>query len=135
MLLTLLYEVHAHQIFSVINVGMQYNFDKQKASNIDSMSVPYDYRSIMHYGRTAFGRGKLTIETRDPKMQRVIGRRAGFSELDALQMNLLYKCPGIDDFKVAFFGISFSAFKYNRILSHKPFVRKFESIHYILFVL
>ena len=73
---------------------MQYNFHKQKASNIDSMSVPYDYRSIMHYGRTAFGRGKLTIETRDPLMQTVIGRRSGFSDLDALQMNLLYKCPG-----------------------------------------
>ena len=74
---------------------MRYNFQKQKASNIDSMSVPYDYRSIMHYGRTAFGRGKLTIETRDPKMQRVIGRRSGFSDYDVLQMNLLYKCPGI----------------------------------------
>ena len=73
---------------------MQYNFQKQKASNIDSMSVPYDYKSIMHYGRTAFGSGKLTIETRDSSMQRVIGRRSGFSELDALQMNLLYKCPG-----------------------------------------
>eukprot|EP00795_Rhopilema_esculentum_P010339 gene10339-19037_t len=77
-----------------IKQNMRYNFHKQKASNIDSMSVPYDYRSIMHYGRTAFGRGKLTIETRDPTMQRVIGRRSGFSDYDVLQMNLLYKCPG-----------------------------------------
>ena len=50
----------------------------------------------MHYGKKFFSKnGKITIETKDPKMQNVIGRRSGFSELDLVQMNLLYKCSGI----------------------------------------
>ena len=73
---------------------MEYNFRKQSSSNIDSMNVPYDYRSIMHYGGTAFGSGKITIQTKDRAMQRVIGNRNGFSDYDIKQMNLLYKCSG-----------------------------------------
>ena len=58
------------------------------------MNVPYDYRSMMHYGKTAFGSGRLTIETLDKSKQNLIGQRGGFSSSDILQMNLLYKCPG-----------------------------------------
>eukprot|EP00794_Sanderia_malayensis_P010637 gene10637-11765_t len=63
-------------------------------SGIDSMNVPYDYQSLMHYGRTAFGSGKTTIQTIDKSKQYTIGQRRDFSQLDILQMNLLYKCPG-----------------------------------------
>ena len=73
---------------------MDYNFKKQSASNIDSMNVPYDYESVMHYGKTAFGSGKITIETKDKSKQDVIGNRRGFSQLDIKQMHLLYKCSG-----------------------------------------
>ena len=73
---------------------MEHNFRKQSSSNIDSMNVPYDYRSIMHYGGTAFGSGKITIQTKDRAMQTVIGNRRGFSDFDIKQMNLLYKCSG-----------------------------------------
>ena len=58
------------------------------------MNVPYDFLSVMHYGRTAFGSGRITIQTIDPKNQYKIGQRGGFSDMDILQMNLLYKCPG-----------------------------------------
>ena len=74
--------------------GSRHNFKKQKSDNIDSLNVPYDYESVMHYGKTAFGGGKLTIKTKDPAMQDVIGNRKGFSDLDIKQMNLLYKCSG-----------------------------------------
>ena len=74
---------------------MEYNFRKQSASNIDSMNVPYDYESVMHYGKTAFGSGKITIQTKDASKQNVIGNRRGFSNYDIQQMNLLYKCSGI----------------------------------------
>ena len=47
----------------------------------------------MHYGRTAFGSGRLTIRTKDPKFQNVIGNRGGFSEIDKKQINLMY-CGG-----------------------------------------
>lgn len=72
---------------------MQYNFNKQRASNINSLGTGYDYKSMMHYGRTAFGRGRLTIRTKDPNMQNVIGNRQGFSEIDKKQINLMY-CGG-----------------------------------------
>eukprot|EP00794_Sanderia_malayensis_P015872 gene15872-17471_t len=48
---------------------------KQSSSNINSMNVPYDYESVMHYGKTAFGSGKITIQTIDASKQNVIGRR------------------------------------------------------------
>jgi len=76
-----------------IQNNMGYNFNKQPASNIDSKGTPYDYRSMMHYWGTAFGGGRVTIKTKDPAMQRVIGQRGGFSEIDKKQINLMY-CGG-----------------------------------------
>ena len=47
----------------------------------------------MHYGKTAFGSGRLTIKTKNPSMQNVIGNRSGFSQTDIRQINLMY-CNG-----------------------------------------
>jgi len=72
---------------------MRYNFNKQRASNINSLGTGYDYKSMMHYGRTAFGSGRLTIRTKDASMQNQIGNRNGFSQIDIKQINLMY-CGG-----------------------------------------
>lgn len=69
------------------------NFAKEEAKYIDSYGTKYDFRSMMHYGKTAFGNGQITIETVDPKMAEIIGQRNGFSAIDAKQINLMYKCP------------------------------------------
>ena len=75
--------------------GGEHNFRKQTSDNVGSLNVPYDYRSVMHYGKKHFSKnGKITIETKDPAMQDIIGERSGFSKLDILQLNLLYQCPG-----------------------------------------
>ena len=56
----------------------------------------YDYGSVMHYGKTAFGtsepdgRKRVTIETIDPAQQDVIGQRNGMSELDIKELNDVY---------------------------------------------
>lgn len=73
---------------------MDYNFKKQATSKVDSLGTHYDYESIMHYGKTAFAktRGLVTIKTKDPSKQDVIGRRTGFSAIDVIQMNRLYNC-------------------------------------------
>jgi len=68
----------------------RFNFNKQPHSRIDSLGTPYDYKSMMHYSATAFGSGKITIQTKDRNMQYVIGQRTGFSEIDKKQINLMY---------------------------------------------
>jgi len=80
-------------VLNNIASNMRYNFNKQRASNINSLGTGYDYRSVMHYGKTAFGSGRLTIRTKDSSMQNVIGNRSGFSEIDKKQINLMY-CGG-----------------------------------------
>merc|ERR1711964_702034 len=62
-------------------------------SQINSLGTPYDFRSMMHYGATAFGRGRMTIQTVDPQKQGQIGQRGGFSDIDIKQINLMY-CSG-----------------------------------------
>jgi len=79
--------------FENIIPGLEYNF--RKARGIDSRGTPYDYFSVMHYGKTAFGKRSdaVTMETTDPYYQDLIGTGSGFSEIDITQVNLVYKCP------------------------------------------
>ncbi|XP_029904538.1 high choriolytic enzyme 1-like [Myripristis murdjan] len=73
-----------------IDPRMAYNFYRQHTDNLDT---PYDYSSIMHYGRTAFsvqyGRDSIT-PIPDPTVQ--IGQRQGLSRIDILRINQLYGC-------------------------------------------
>nr|BAG06171.1 hatching enzyme [Helicolenus hilgendorfi] len=73
-----------------INPQMAYNFYKQNTNNLNT---PYDYSSIMHYGRTAFsiqyGKDSIT-PIPDPNVQ--IGQRRGMSYWDIVRINALYDC-------------------------------------------
>jgi len=71
------------------------NFAKEPAKNIDSLGMPYDVCSMMHYGKDAFGAGRITIETKDKNKQDWIGQRDGFSEIDKIQINKMYKCNSL----------------------------------------
>ena len=52
----------------------------------------YDYKSVMHYGKTAFGiNGQVTIVTIDASMQDKIGQRHGMSEIDIVELNAVYE--------------------------------------------
>ncbi|XP_023285736.1 low choriolytic enzyme-like [Seriola lalandi dorsalis] len=72
-----------------VNQYFVYNFQKK---DTDNLNTPYDYSSIMHYGRTAFGKfGAETITPiRDPSAS--VGQRDGLSKIDILRINRLYKC-------------------------------------------
>lgn len=73
-----------------IKEANKHNFNKYGDSAIDSLNVPYDYGSIMHYSARSFTKnGRNTIE---PKNGAKIGQRTGLSALDVKQMNLMYKC-------------------------------------------
>lgn len=78
--------------------AQDYNFDKLKADEVDSLGEPYDYASIMHYARDTFSRAmyldtilpKVIVNGRRPE----IGQRVQLSAGDISQTRKLYKCPG-----------------------------------------
>ncbi|XP_077408728.1 low choriolytic enzyme-like [Vanacampus margaritifer] len=65
------------------------NFDKQDTNNLN---IPYDYNSILHYGKTAFGVHQAITMTPIPDGSVEIGQREGLSERDVLRINRLYTC-------------------------------------------
>ena len=68
----------------------QHNFKKYSEKDADLQGLPYDTGSVMHYGATAFGRGKKTIIS---KTGATLGQRNGFSSSDLVGINKLY-CEG-----------------------------------------
>lgn len=63
---------------------------------MNSLGLPYDYDSIMHYARNTFSKGIyldtiLPVEVKGKKRPE-IGQRLKLSEGDISQANLLYKC-------------------------------------------
>ena len=81
---------YVHINWDNINRDMAYNFYKQYANNLDT---PYDYSSIMHYGKTAFSiRSGQDSITAIPDADVEIGQRKGMSDIDVLRINKLYEC-------------------------------------------
>ncbi|XP_037052873.1 meprin A subunit beta [Peromyscus leucopus] len=73
--------------------GREHNFNIYDDSVSDSLNVPYDYTSVMHYSKTAFQNGtEPTIVTRISDFEDVIGQRMDFSDYDLLKLNRLYNC-------------------------------------------
>ncbi|XP_036605879.1 astacin-like metalloendopeptidase [Trichosurus vulpecula] len=72
-----------------IRPGFEINFIKSQNSN---MLVPYDYTSVMHYGRYAFSKnGNTTImPLAGPDIP--IGQRWNLSTSDIIRVNRLYEC-------------------------------------------
>ena len=93
---------HSAQDFYNFNLllrplGASSQFQKQSYSTVDSLGTPYDYQSMMHYNWNAFGRksgdfGLQTIRTKDRSKQWLLGQRDGFSKIDVIQINKLYRC-------------------------------------------
>uniref|UniRef100_A0A3P9MHS1 Metalloendopeptidase n=1 Tax=Oryzias latipes TaxID=8090 RepID=A0A3P9MHS1_ORYLA len=67
-----------------------YNFNKHDTNNLNT---PYDYSSIMHYGRDAFSiaHGRDSI-TPIPNPNVPIGQRNGMSRWDITRIKVLYNC-------------------------------------------
>ncbi|XP_077437778.1 high choriolytic enzyme 1-like [Vanacampus margaritifer] len=72
-----------------IEPEMGHNFNLQDTNNLDT---PYDYSSVMHYGRTAFSTNGRDTITPIPDAGVQIGQRSDMSEWDIKRINLLYEC-------------------------------------------
>ncbi|TSK62537.1 High choriolytic enzyme 1 [Bagarius yarrelli] len=73
------------------------NIDPNTVSNFDlkntnNLKTPYDYSSIMHYGKTAFSINGLNTITPIPDPTVAIGQREEMSAIDILRINTLYQC-------------------------------------------
>uniref|UniRef100_A0A3P8UBP8 Metalloendopeptidase n=1 Tax=Amphiprion percula TaxID=161767 RepID=A0A3P8UBP8_AMPPE len=73
-------------------VRINWKNENFKTQNTENLNIPYDYNSVMHYGRTAFGPygAETIIPFPDPSVP--IGQREGLSKIDILRINTLYKC-------------------------------------------
>ncbi|XP_070823438.1 meprin A subunit beta-like [Chaetodon trifascialis] len=81
--------------------GYENNFRKVSDKYSTTNGVPYDFFSVMHYGKNAFTNGNgSTIVTNDPQFQDIIGQRLEMSPSDVKELNLLYKCNSTVAFKM-----------------------------------
>ncbi|KFZ61713.1 Meprin A subunit beta, partial [Podiceps cristatus] len=80
-------------VWDRIQPGKDHNFEKYDDKTSDSLNVPYDYTSVMHYSQNAFRNGtEPTIVTNIPDFMDVIGQRMDFSDYDVQKLNRLYNC-------------------------------------------
>ncbi|XP_034553585.1 meprin A subunit beta-like [Notolabrus celidotus] len=76
-----------------IRDGYQKNFRKLSPSVSTTFDAPYDYLSVMHYGRRFFSKNSGdTISTKLPEYQDQIGQRMEMSSIDVYKLNRLYNC-------------------------------------------
>ncbi|KAK6326643.1 hypothetical protein J4Q44_G00022880 [Coregonus suidteri] len=86
---------HVTIVWENIEEGKEHNFEKRSASQTSTLGTPYDYTSVMHYGKDDFTNGNgSTIITKQPEYQNVIGQRLDMSFNDVLKLNTLYNCNG-----------------------------------------
>ncbi|KAF7637930.1 Metalloendopeptidase, partial [Meloidogyne graminicola] len=73
--------------------GLDSQFDVVSSAIQDTLDEPYDYKSIMHYGSSAFSRnGRNTLEAVIDEFTNIIGNTFELSELDVAKIMKLYRC-------------------------------------------
>ncbi|CAL8110955.1 unnamed protein product [Orchesella dallaii] len=89
------------------NIPRNYWSEFQKHNDLINYGTLYDYRSVMHYSYNAFARDRSrpTIITKRKMPLRLLGmgdNNGGLTEIDALQINRMYKCENYrDPYKMA----------------------------------
>ncbi|KAK2836031.1 hypothetical protein Q5P01_016515 [Channa striata] len=80
-------------VWDQIEPGKEHNFMTHNDTVSSALGVPYDYSSVMHYGKMSFSTGsEPTIVTKVPHFMDVIGQRMDMSASDVTKLNRLYNC-------------------------------------------
>nr|XP_054597343.1 meprin A subunit beta-like [Nothobranchius furzeri] len=88
-------------VYANILKGHSGNFKNISRAVSSTFGTPYDYWSVLHYGKDAYSNGNgPTILTKDPKFQNVIGQTLGMSPLNALELNRFYNCNSTAAFQM-----------------------------------
>ncbi|XP_071400321.1 low choriolytic enzyme-like isoform X2 [Centroberyx affinis] len=80
---------HVRILLENVTPGQEHNFDRIATRNL---GTPYDYGSVMHYGRFDFSRNRQPTIVPIPDPNVVIGRARQMSPTDILRVNRLYGC-------------------------------------------
>ncbi|XP_077470259.1 high choriolytic enzyme 1-like [Stigmatopora argus] len=72
-----------------IDPDMAHNFYRR---DTDNLKTPYDYASVMHYGKNDFSTNGRDTITPIPDARVPIGQRRGLSNWDIRRINMLYDC-------------------------------------------
>ncbi|XP_042339537.1 low choriolytic enzyme-like [Plectropomus leopardus] len=80
---------HVRILLQNVIRGMEFNFRRIRTRNL---GTPYDYNSVMHYGRFAFSRNRQPTIVPIPNPNVAIGRATQMSPTDILRINRLYRC-------------------------------------------
>ncbi|KAE9416431.1 hypothetical protein Angca_009121, partial [Angiostrongylus cantonensis] len=79
--------------FRNIRPGFRSQFDIISSKDSTVFNIPYDYTSVMHYGKTAFALpGTITMQTLDSRYTDVIGRQTDASISDYQKVCNIYGC-------------------------------------------
>nr|BAO25123.1 hatching enzyme [Verasper variegatus] len=70
----------------------EYFVNNFRMMDTNNLNTPYDYTSVMHYGRTAFGIKRAETIVPIPDTSVAIGQRGSMSDIDVLRINRLYRC-------------------------------------------
>ncbi|KAM9832207.1 low choriolytic enzyme-like [Neosynchiropus ocellatus] len=74
---------------SCLSAGMEFNFNRKNTRNL---GTPYDYTSVMHYGRFAFSANGQPTIIPIPNSNVAIGTSRQMSRIDIQRINILYEC-------------------------------------------
>ncbi|XP_041918483.1 low choriolytic enzyme-like isoform X2 [Alosa sapidissima] len=80
---------HVYIYYQNIVRGLAYAFNK---INTNNLGTPYDYGSVMHYGRYAFSANRQPTIVPIPNANVQIGRATQMSRMDILRVQRLYGC-------------------------------------------
>ncbi|XP_029901345.1 low choriolytic enzyme-like isoform X2 [Myripristis murdjan] len=85
---------HVRILLQNVIRGQEHNF--RRIRNSRNLGTPYDYNSVMHYGRFAFSSNRQPTIVPVPNPNVAIGRANQMSPTDILRVNRLYACRRSD---------------------------------------